>query len=136
MKVRVGRSGTLLNTLAEPQVLPVAGVLRNYQVNGTLNGQRLPSPFLWASLTFVPSLAHSPAINIPCGVPLVIGTLRVEKTAKPSSHPTDILLSRRIGSAVESKANGSQLEQFISRKVLGRPGGPSWQKWNRPKRSC
>ena len=73
---------TLLNTAAEPQVMQVADVLRNYQVNGTLNGQRLPGLFLWASLTLVPSLAHSPAINIPCNVPLVIGTLRVEKTAK------------------------------------------------------
>jgi hypothetical protein len=73
---------TLLNTVAEPQVLHVADVVRNYQVDGTLNGQRLPGMFLWASLTLVPSLAHSPTINIPYDVPLVIGTLRVEKTAK------------------------------------------------------
>jgi len=72
---------TLLNTAAEPQVLRVAEVLRNYQVDGTLDGKRLPGPFLWASLTLVPSLAQAPAISIPCNVPLVIGTLRVEKTA-------------------------------------------------------
>jgi hypothetical protein len=73
---------TLLNTVAEPQILHVVYVVRNCQVNGPLNLQRLSSPFLWGSLTLVPSLAHSPAIDIPCNVPLVIGTLRIEKTAK------------------------------------------------------
>jgi hypothetical protein len=73
---------TLLNTVRERQMLHVADVLRNYQVGGTKNGQRIPSLLLWVTLTLVPSLANSPAIDIPFDVPLVIGTLRLEKRAQ------------------------------------------------------
>jgi hypothetical protein len=70
---------TLLNTVTERQLLHVADVLSNYQLDGTKDGQRLPSPLLWVKLSLLPSFGDSPVIDIPYNVPLVIGTLSIVK---------------------------------------------------------
>jgi hypothetical protein len=70
---------TLLNALPARQALHVAEILKNYQVDGTQNGMKLPGPVLWVTLSLIPSLANSPIVDIPYNVPLVIGILHLEK---------------------------------------------------------
>ena len=70
---------TLLNTVPERQLLRVADVLNNYQLDGTKDGQRLPGLLLWVRLSLLPALAGSPTIDIPHNIPLVIGTLCILK---------------------------------------------------------
>ena len=78
---------TLLNTVRERQVLRVAEVLSNYKVSTTKNGEKIPDLMYVGTLDLVPSCAASPVVDIPFDVPLVIGTIRLDRDTRFDRNP-------------------------------------------------